>query len=86
MQQERRPIDDQSVQPALNNFVAENQQEDEEIEHEINLIGGLDHHSFLTLVEYEDQFSIIQRSNENGDIFNQDNKIQQDPQQRRYDI
>ena len=73
MQRETRPIDDQRVQPPLNNFVAENQQEDEEIEHEINFIGGLDQPSFLTLAEYEELFSINQLSNENGDIFNQDN-------------
>ena len=48
------------------------------------MIGRLDQPSFLTLAEYEDHFSINQLSDENGDIFNQDNQIQQDPQQRSY--
>ena len=75
MQCPRRNPDDQNVQPPLNNFAGENQQEDEENHDDINLIEGPSKDTFFTLSEYEDQLMLnIFSDNEEGDVLIQDDK------------
>ena len=57
LQHPRRNLDDQNVQPPLNNIVEENQQEEWEDEY-INLFGETSQSTCLTLQEYEDQSRI----------------------------
>ena len=82
MQRPRRNPHDQNVQPPLNNFAGENQQEDEE-NHDINLIEGPSKDTYLTLSVYEDQLMInIFSDNEEGDVLVQDDKRQSETQTR----
>ena len=48
----------------MNNYNQEFIKEDEEMEHEINLIGGYLQYAFLNIDEYEQQVAINQISNQ----------------------
>ena len=68
LQWERRGNDNQRVQPPLNNYSQEVIKEDEEMEHEINMIGGYLQSSFLNKDEYEQQVAINQISDHNYEM------------------
>ena len=70
-----RTIDDQNVQPPLNNFVEEEQQEHEEENEEINLVGETSQSTCLTSQEYEDQSRIyLFLDDDNVKIYAQNDK------------
>ena len=71
----------------MNNYSQEVVKEDEEMEHEINMIGGYLQSSFLNRDEYEQQVAINQISDHNYEMVDQPDQNQHDGQQRRaYDL
>ena len=61
-------MDDQRVQPPLNNYVDENQQGLLEGQEEINQVGGLSVVNYLTQEEYENQLMIHQFYDNDSEI------------------
>ena len=86
LQRDRRNLDDQKVQPPLNNFAGEIQQDHEEEHDEINLIVGPSQTTYLTQEEYEDQLRIHQFSDDEQDILVQDASNKLEDIVRKYDL
>ena len=87
LQRERKGNDDQRIQPPLNNYSQEVIKEDEEMEHEINLIGRSLQSAFLNRDEYEQQVAINQISYQDYEMVDQLDQNHQNGQQRKgYDL
>ena len=83
----RRNVDDQNVQPPLNNFTEEEPQEHEEENEEINLVGETSQSTCLTLQEYEYQSRIYLFSDDdNVQIYAENDKKQQEAQNKNYPL
>ena len=83
----KRNVDDQNVQPPLNNFVEEEKQGNEEENEEINHVGETSQSTCLTLQEYEDRSRICLFSDDmNAQIYAQNDKKQQEVQNRNYPL
>lgn len=88
LQFDRRNNEDQKVQPLVNNFSKDDQQNEEEVNDDIHLVIGSYHYSFLTQDEYEEQLMINQFSEDEYDVLNQDSgkHPQQTDPHKRYDL
>ena len=79
-------MDDPRVQPPLNNFVNENQQDLQEGQEEINQVGGPSVVNYLTQEEYESKLVIHQFSSNESEIMVNDESDQQFDLGRKYEM
>ena len=86
LQRERRNLDDQRVQPPLNNFVNENQQDLQEGQEEINQVGRPLGVNYLTQEEYENQLMIHQFYDNESEIMVNHESDQQTDSGKKYEL
>ena len=79
-------MDDQRVQPPLNNFVNENHQDLQEGREEINQVGGTSVVNYLTQEEYENQLMIRQFSDSESEILINNESYQQPDSGKKYEL
>ena len=86
LQRDRRNLDDQRVQPPLNNYVDENQQSLPEEQEDINQVGGPTMINYLTQEEYENQLMIHQILDVEGEILINNEENQQPDLGRKWEL